>query len=329
MDEILSIDSSADDILRHPHLQEIWTPFYNLKPAGLPPDMPQDEIVKSAIRTFFNLDASGLVDGLNAIILNKLNGISTHFALYDAEECRREPALTGVTLDYFPAGPGAPFALICPGGGYMVVVSFWEGFPVAAALNRMGYSAFVLTYRTGANARYPAPMDDLARAVAFIHKNAKQFDVSVDNYAVFGFSAGGHLAGSFGTSNMGYASYGLPAPAAIALSYPVVSMGELAHAGSRETLLGKDYTPTQAEQTSIEQHVDHSYPATFLWHCRDDQEVPYGNSAVLSASLKAAGVAHILKSVDAPGHGLGLGKGTPADGWLADAVDFWRSNQKT
>lgn len=57
---------------------------------------------------------------------------------------------------HFPGKKDALFVVICPGGGYEVVCSMFEGFPVAAALNRMGYHAFAVQYRYGRNALRPA-----------------------------------------------------------------------------------------------------------------------------------------------------------------------------
>ena len=54
------------------------------------------------------------------------------------------------------------------------------------------------------------------------------------------FSAGAHLAGSFGIQNIGYGKYHLPKPGVMFLGYPVITMGEMAHAGSRENFLGKE-----------------------------------------------------------------------------------------
>ena len=45
---------------------------------------------------------------------------------------------------FFRGRPGAPFAVICPGGGFSYVGSIHEGFPHALALSRMGYNAFVV-----------------------------------------------------------------------------------------------------------------------------------------------------------------------------------------
>ena len=61
-----------------------------------------------------------------------------------------------------------PAIIICPGGGYSMICSFVEGLPYAKRLNEQGYSAFVLYYRCRKKARYPAPMEDLARALGDI-----------------------------------------------------------------------------------------------------------------------------------------------------------------
>ena len=50
-------------------------------------------------------------------------------------------------------GKKHPFALICPGGAYMLVSEENEGHTFAAELNRRGISAFVLHYRCRRNRR--------------------------------------------------------------------------------------------------------------------------------------------------------------------------------
>ena len=123
-------------------------------------------------------------------------------------------------------GKTHPVAIICPGGGYRRVCSFVEGHPFAKKLNALGYHAIVVYYRVNVLARYPAPQEDLARAVREVHAKAGQWNLDMRGYSVWGSSAGGHLAASFGTKNMGYARYGLPKPGALILVYPVVTMGE-------------------------------------------------------------------------------------------------------
>ena len=71
-------------------------------------------------------------------------------------------------------GKTHPVAIICPGGGYRRVCGFIEGHPYAKKLNAMGYHAVVVYYRVNVLARYPAPQDDLARAVRVVHDHAAE-----------------------------------------------------------------------------------------------------------------------------------------------------------
>lgn len=57
----------------------------------------------------------------------------------------------------------------------------------------------------------------MAQAIRFIRDNHKALRVPADDYAVCGFSAGGHLAASWGSDNLGYKIYNLPAPDALIL----------------------------------------------------------------------------------------------------------------
>lgn len=216
------------------------------------------------------------------------------------------------------------FVMICPGGGYANVCSISEGFPIARQINELGYSAFVLQYRTNDAAGYPNPMDDLAEALRYVFTHAEEFGVDVEDYAVAGFSAGGHLAASFGTESLGYKKYGLPKPAALFLGYPVITMTDLTHEGSREKLLGNDFCTEEIKAFSVEQQVTKSYPQTFVWYCDRDALVPSDNSKMLIQQLEAYGIAYQCEVYEGDAHGWGTGDDTPAAGWLSRAVEFWK-----
>lgn len=70
-----------------------------------------------------------------------------------------------------------------------------EGIAVAAKLNKMGYSVFVLRYRIWWDISNNGPLQDLGRAVQFITNHAQQFGVQPENYALVGFSPAGSCAG--------------------------------------------------------------------------------------------------------------------------------------
>lgn len=224
-------------------------------------------------------------------------------------------------------GKEHPVAIICPGGGYRRVCSFVEGHPFAKKLNRMGYHAVVVYYRVRDLASYPNPQNDLARAVREVHNHAVQWKLDMKGYSVWGSSAGGHLAASFGTESMGYIKYGLPKPGALILVYPVVTMGEKTHAGSRNYLIGPHASREYIDLTSIEKQVTYNYPPTFLWWGDRDETVDPVNSHMLRDALEANQIPCICREYKNVGHGVGVIKGLPCEGWFEDAVAFWNTQR--
>ena len=59
-----------------------------------------------------------------------------------------------------------------------------DSFPHALALSQMGYNAFALIYRPGAQ----SACEDLAQAIAFIFENAEQLEVDTSDYSLWGGS---------------------------------------------------------------------------------------------------------------------------------------------
>ena len=104
-------------------------------------------------------------------------------------------------LYVYPAvGEGVHSAVIVmPGGGYRSLMTEKEGGAEARWLNAHGVTAFVLEYRLGQRYQFPAPMLDGARAMRYVRSHAEEFGVMPDRIGVWGFSAGGHLAGYLAT----------------------------------------------------------------------------------------------------------------------------------
>lgn len=224
-------------------------------------------------------------------------------------------------------GKTHPVAVICPGGGYRRVCSFVEGHPFARQLNRMGYHAVVVYYRVRNLAVYPNPQEDLARAVEELHTHAEAWKLDMKGYCVWGSSAGGHLAATFGTDAMGYANYGLPKPGAMVLVYPVVTMGEKTHPGSRNYHIGAYASQEYIHLTSVENQITPNYPPTFLWWGDCDETVDPENSRRLKAKLEENHIPCLCREYHNVGHGVGLGKGLPCEGWITEAVQFWEEQR--
>ncbi len=102
------------------------------------------------------------------------------------------PTLT-VHLASKPNGAGV---LILPGGGFGKVVPDKEGTEAAEWLNKIGVSAFVLSYRTQEDRNLPGwvePLQDAQRAMALIRNNAAAWQLNKDRIGLLGFSAGGQV----------------------------------------------------------------------------------------------------------------------------------------
>jgi len=105
-------------------------------------------------------------------------------------------------LFFFRGKPGAPFAVLCPGGGFRYVGSLHEGFPLAMEINKSGYNAFVLKYRVGQGETVASR--DLIAAVRFIENYVKELNVAPDDYSLWGGSAGARIC-----SNVSYGEGGM------------------------------------------------------------------------------------------------------------------------
>lgn len=217
-------------------------------------------------------------------------------------------------------GKKHPFAIICPGGGYGAVCSFVEGEPFAQQLNKLGCHAFVVYYRVKDKARYPHPQQDLKRAIEEVFTHASEWMLNTDNWSIWGSSAGGHLVASYCTED-----WGTPKPSAIVLIYPVISMGEHTHKGSRNNLLGKNASEDMIKKLSVEHNISADYPPTFIWYGTADNTVNTVNAKMLADALSENSVPHKVEEYEGIGHGAGLAKGTVAEGWFRNAVEFWKN----
>jgi acetyl esterase/lipase/lysophospholipase L1-like esterase len=200
--------------------------------------------------------------------------------------------------------PAPAAVVICPGGGYSHLSMEREGHDVARWLNSLGIAAVVLKYRFSPY-HHPIPLDDARQAVSEVRRRAKELNIDPWRLGIIGFSAGGHLAATVmtaaGQTPMDRPDFGI-------LAYPVISMDDesLVHKGSRESLLGPDFSPEEARRLSANLNVTPSCPPAFIFHAKDDSAVPVGNSEKMYEALQAKGIDSELFLVDRGGHGFGL-----------------------
>jgi acetyl esterase/lipase len=244
-------------------------------------------------------------------------------------EDRDKPSITIRLADSAKANGTA--VIVCPGGGYGSLAMDHEGAQVAAWLNNLGVSAFILKYRLGPVYHHPAPLQDAQRAIRTVRSRAKEFAIDPNRIGIWGFSAGGHLASTTGTHfDDGQSSASDPIdrlssrPDFMILAYPVISLTtDYVHKGSRKNLLGDPYDPALAEQLSNEKQVTSRTPPTFLFHTDDDAGVPVENSVLFFLALKKAKVPAEMHIYQKGKHGVGLAQSDPVLSTWPDRLKDW------
>lgn len=222
-------------------------------------------------------------------------GNTIFYDIYTDEEKAANPAKENTGLFFFKGEPGAKFAVCNAGGGFAYVGAMQDSFPHALELSKMGYNAFALIYRPGAQT---AP-EDLARAIGFIFDHAEEFEVDTNSYSLWGGSAGARMAAWLGS--YGPAAFGgdeLPQPGAVIMQYTGHS----------------DYTEYD--------------PPTFACVGENDGIASWRIMERRLENMNALGIPTEFHKYPNLSHGFGLGTGTVAEGWINDATAFWEQQTK-
>jgi len=225
--------------------------------------------------------------------------------------------------------------IVCPGGAYGGLAYDWEGTDIAGWLNSRGVAAIILSYRLPADGdvahkKWLCPLLDAQRAIRFTRAHAADWGVNPSKVGIIGFSAGGHLASTAGTRfDAGQPDAIDPVdrfssrPDFMILVYPVITMMEWTHAGSRTNLLGETPSDELVRLYSNELQVTAEAPTTFIVHAGDDGTVPVQNSILFYNALLAHHVPAEMHVYPQGGHGfsLALNKGRLQD-WVM-LCDLW------
>lgn len=237
------------------------------------------------------------------------------------------------TLAVFPASKelaSRSAVIVFPGGGYSKLSDVKEGSDVARWLNSLGITAFVLKYRLGMRYHQPNQLLDAARAIRYVRANAQRWGTDPRKIGIIGFSAGGHLASTLGThfdsgqtESADRVERVSSRPDLMLLIYPVITMGEFAHAGSKKNLLDENPSEDLVKRYSSELQVTSNTPPAFLVHTMTDATVPVENSLLFVQALRKAKVPVEFHLYEKGPHGFGL---APADAvlasWTGRAADW-------
>lgn len=228
---------------------------------------------------------------INCLKTRAHNGEKVFFDIYSEDEKKRDSSKRDTGLFFFRGGENAKTAIVNAGGGFVYVGAMHDSFPHAQVLSEKGYNAFALIYRPGAQ----TACEDLSRAVSFLFAHQKELKISMEDYSLWGGSAGARMAawvGTYGTSAFGEKN--LPKPAAVIMEYTALD-----------------------EVTGQE-------PPTMAIVGTSDGIAPWQIMRDRISRIKSNGTDAEILVFKGLNHGFGLGEGTVAEGWIDKAVEFWK-----
>lgn len=221
---------------------------------------------------------------------------------------------TPLNMDFYPPTENikapSPWILVIHGGGWINGDS--EQLPeLNWHLNRLGYGVISVDYRLSPGWLWPAPKDDILKALEFIKAHAAEWKLDPSRWVSLGRSAGAQIAGVVSyslrgeTRPKGYISfYG---PSDLVFGYSVGEENDILH--SRTLLRGfLGGTPAEAmdlyKSASTMNEVTSESCPTLLVHGRNDSLVFYRHSQRLIKVLEAQRIDAQLVTLHFGPHGF-------------------------
>ncbi|WP_433333745.1 alpha/beta hydrolase [Spirillospora sp. CA-294931] len=218
-----------------------------------------------------------------------------------------------------PAAKPRPAVLVLHGGYWLTGdKTGWKYF--ARRLNSQGFTVFAANYRLAGQSAWPAQRDDAGKALAFVKKHAKTWNVDPTRIVVIGSSAGGLLATQLGTYGEGAQRVrGVVALSPVNTPYLAYQDGLKATATDGQRRLRGAVVdlircvPSESDpacwnrvsDADSSTHVSAGDAPMLLMH-GDSEFVPATQSTGLAAALRGVGVPATVKTVPGAMHGPAL-----------------------
>jgi acetyl esterase/lipase len=200
-----------------------------------------------------------------------------------------------------------PLIIYIHGGGWMGghtrQSAAFSNFPqVLASLASEGFVVASLEYRLSGEAKFPAQLQDVRAAIRFLKANAAKYGIDPTKVALWGGSAGGHLAALGGLSCGAPGIDDKPQPAgsecvqAVVSWYgvfdfaPMVQRAEQAPVALLGCESGATCPANKIAAVSPLTYLDAKDPPFLLIHGDDDKVVPAEQSRIAATRMMAVGV---------------------------------------
>lgn len=253
------------------------------------------ENVGSYYMWYNDINPNKTVEIINYLKSEAESGNQIFYDIYTDEERKEDPDKENTGIFFFRGNPGEKVAIVSAGGGFYYVGAMQDSFPHCLELSKNGYNAFAIIYRTDSI----KACEDLARAISFIYENQEELQVNMEDYSLWGGSAGGRMTnwvGTYGTAYFGEKEY--PKPSALIIQYTGLS------------------------------EVTGNEPPTYSCVGTSDGIASYRTMQERINRIRANGTDAEIEIFDGLPHGFGLGEGTVAEGWINNAISFWERNMK-
>lgn len=187
-------------------------------------------------------------------------------------------------------------------------------------LVEQGYTVFSVNHRATPRFQFPAPLEDVQRAVRFVRYHAAEYGIDPNRIGAVGGSSGGHLVSMLGVLD-GQGDPNDPDPVnrvsakvqtVVARAAPsdLASTQTLSGTGALALLMGALPTPDPQSKESLAyldaspiKYVSADDAPILLLHGDADETVPYDQSLHFRDALRAEGVPTRLITIPGAGHG--------------------------
>ena len=249
----------------------------------------------SSIYTWYNyMNPNKTIEIINYFIFQIKSGFKIFYDIYTEEEKKLDPSKKETGLFFFRGNPNSKFAIVNAGGAFSYVGAMHDSFPQALEISKNGFNAFALIYRQGGQ----NACKDLAAAIRFIFKNQKELNVNTKCYSLWGGSAGARMAAWVGSENVNFGNEIYPKAGTIIMQYTGLS------------------------------EVTGNEPPTYANCGTDDWIANYRVMNNRINKIKKNGTDAMMEIFNGLPHGFGLGQGTIAEGWINNAINFWKKQMK-